>query len=93
MVKVYAVDRDGTRTEITDLYWFEENGIHTFDDSAIDGSRVEVEETPVPRCDQCMHYELVSQTCEEMMVFTNHGSDVFSTRPDFGCVLWKARAR
>ena len=32
MVKIIAIDKDGNREEITDLYWFEENFVHSFDD-------------------------------------------------------------
>ena len=42
-MKFFAVAKDGTCTEITDLYWFEENHAHTLDGVAVDGSRVEVE--------------------------------------------------
>lgn len=32
-VKIYATDKNtGQRKEITDLYWFEENGVHDFMD-------------------------------------------------------------
>ena len=27
---IYAIDKDGDRREITDLFWFEENGVHDF---------------------------------------------------------------
>ncbi len=30
MLQIFAVDEDGNREEITDLYWFEENGVHDF---------------------------------------------------------------
>ena len=33
MLKIYAIDkRTEEREEITDLYWFEENHVHSFDD-------------------------------------------------------------
>lgn len=32
-VKIVAIDRSGTREEIRDLYWFEEQGVHAFDDA------------------------------------------------------------
>lgn len=32
MVKIIAIDKDGSREEITDLYWFEENFVHSFHD-------------------------------------------------------------
>ena len=32
-VQIFAVDKkDGTRAEIDDLYWFEENHVHAFDE-------------------------------------------------------------
>ena len=31
MLKIYSVDEKGNRFEITDLYWFEEQGVHSFD--------------------------------------------------------------
>lgn len=30
MIKLFATDETGKREEITDLYWFEENGVHDF---------------------------------------------------------------
>ncbi len=27
-LRIYAIDRSGYREEITDLYWFEERGVH-----------------------------------------------------------------
>lgn len=31
MMKLSAIDENGEYQEITDLYWFEENGVHDFD--------------------------------------------------------------
>ena len=41
-VKFFAVAKDGTRNEITDLYWFEENYVHSLYDISKDGERIEV---------------------------------------------------
>jgi len=32
MVEITAIDKDGIREKITDLYWFEEHYVHNFDD-------------------------------------------------------------
>ena len=31
-MQIFATDRYGKRREITDLYWFEEEGVHSFED-------------------------------------------------------------
>lgn len=28
MIEIYATDKNGNRDKITDLYWFEEEGVH-----------------------------------------------------------------
>ena len=30
MITIFVTDEGGNRREITDLYWFEENGVHDF---------------------------------------------------------------
>lgn len=40
--RFYAIAKDGTREEITDLYWFEENGVHSFDNISTAGERIEI---------------------------------------------------
>ena len=34
MIRIFATDQDGEREEITDLYWFEVNGVHDWDGQA-----------------------------------------------------------
>lgn len=29
-IEIFVIDKDGERTKIDDLYWFEENGVHDF---------------------------------------------------------------
>lgn len=29
-MKIFAIDKDGNREEITDLFWFEETSVHDF---------------------------------------------------------------
>ena len=41
-LRFFAVELTGERTEITDLYWFEEQQIHTLDEKGPGGVRVEV---------------------------------------------------
>ena len=31
MIEIFATDESGNRFQVTDLYWFEENGVHWFD--------------------------------------------------------------
>ena len=30
LLKIFATGRNGVEFEVTDLYWFEENGVHDF---------------------------------------------------------------
>ena len=32
MIQIFVRDRKGNREEITDMYWFEENGVHDLND-------------------------------------------------------------
>lgn len=32
-IKIFVIDRDGSRFEIEDFYWFEEEGVHDFSES------------------------------------------------------------
>ena len=45
-IKIFAINRNGDRQEITDLYWFEENRIHTWSDTGYEGYRFEFEIVP-----------------------------------------------
>ena len=40
IVRIFVVDRRGKREEVSDLYWFEENSVHGFDDE--DGFTFEI---------------------------------------------------
>ena len=31
MIQIFATNKNGKRFEIKDLYWFEEEGVHTFE--------------------------------------------------------------
>ena len=35
-IDIFAVDEHGRRTRIDDLYWFEENSVHSLDDGGVD---------------------------------------------------------
>ena len=97
-MRIFAVEKDGTRREITDLYWFEENSVHSFDEIADDGSRVEAI-ADVPRCDQCRFWERYplprrDGECRRITDDTPDGdlarldaSASLDTRADFGCRL------
>lgn len=41
-IKIFAVDKNGNRFEIDDLYWFEENYIHNFSDKSHKGYTFEL---------------------------------------------------
>jgi len=30
MIQIFAINKEGEREEVSDLYWFEENGVHDF---------------------------------------------------------------
>ena len=32
-LRIFVIDSDGNEAELDDLYWFEENGVHSFDDA------------------------------------------------------------
>ena len=32
MIRIFAIDENGVEEEITDLYWFEEEGVHSFEE-------------------------------------------------------------
>ncbi len=34
MIEIYVTDKTGYRTKITDLYWFEEQGVHDWSGDA-----------------------------------------------------------
>ena len=100
MVRFFAVDPDGTRTEITDLYWFEENGIHTLGEDTY-GTRVEVE---LPRCDGCRWWTIDHDSqwtglCsmndrhfKRMTMWVSEDTtNYIATSCDFGCVQWEAK--
>jgi len=38
-VRIFVTDEGGVEYEITDLYWFEENGVHTFDGEGSHGEK------------------------------------------------------
>ncbi len=58
MIQIFAIDEQDRREEITDLYWFEENYIHNFENDGtynrykfeifIDGVLVYYTSTPKP---------------------------------------------
>ncbi len=37
MLKIFVTDESGERYEITDLYWFEEQGVHSFNEEGLRG--------------------------------------------------------
>lgn len=99
-VKFISVGKDGTKEEITDLYWFEEQGVHSLDDRGPGGERVEVE---WPRCDGCAYWFDESDGVDKYRRGTcrkrGHGmsTDPFAdgfniwTDADFGCVKFEAK--
>lgn len=98
-VRFFAVNKNGNRNEIRDLYWFEENGVHTFNDKSYGGETVVVE-LPVPRCETCKHWGPLVQpayiwsNCELLStgsVVSTEGDEIIQTRADFGCVRWEAK--
>jgi hypothetical protein len=64
-VQIFAVKNQREREEITDLYWFEENYIHNFEDFEhspydfeifIDGVRVYPDSKEIPcQCSNCLN--------------------------------------
>lgn len=84
-VRFFEVQRDGARREITDLYWFEENGVHSLDETGVDGARVEliVEQ---PRCDRCRFFVAVNANYGECP----DGAGL-SPAPSFGCVQFESK--
>jgi hypothetical protein len=39
MIQIFAIDESGHRQEITDLYFFEEEGIHNWDGETLYGEK------------------------------------------------------
>ena len=45
-IKIVAIDAHGNEEEITDLYWFEENFVHSLSDGGFSGYKFRVEKEP-----------------------------------------------
>lgn len=40
VLQIFAIDESGERFEITDLYWFEEQGVHDFGGEGLHGEKI-----------------------------------------------------
>lgn len=95
-VSFFAVNNTGVREEITDLYWFEENGVRSFADESVGGQRVEVV-IDVPRCETCAHFERddayvePAGRCNEKSIWSDCNDYTIYVSADFGCIKWKER--
>lgn len=43
LLRLFAIDDDGNKEEITDLYWFEENGVRDFGGEGHNGRKYKIE--------------------------------------------------